>query len=194
MTRIVWSPGQRALPSQVYRWPFWTTWHRDNGRVSNGVLVVPPFSNEWAWPDGYPYISKGPHGMGMDVPWPNGPKQSESRAGFSWQTLLSHSGLNQGGDPTHFDNKTAETGQFLPNGRCIFSPELPDVGIFLPTTNFGFPNSPTRTPVDQWRPEKPFCLLVCRVSQKWGSLILGFVPRFGNPKNVWFPDVSSNQP
>eukprot|EP00931_Biecheleriopsis_adriatica_P049660 TRINITY_DN28729_c0_g1_i1.p1 TRINITY_DN28729_c0_g1~~TRINITY_DN28729_c0_g1_i1.p1 ORF type:complete len:8011 (-),score=1403.57 TRINITY_DN28729_c0_g1_i1:177-21446(-) len=40
---------------------------RNNGRMSNGVLLEPPFSNDFAWPDGAPYISNGPHGMGMDV-------------------------------------------------------------------------------------------------------------------------------
>jgi hypothetical protein len=51
------------------RSPFWNIYHRDNGRVSNGVSVAPQYSNEWAWPDGHPYISQGPHGMGMDVTW-----------------------------------------------------------------------------------------------------------------------------
>ncbi|CAK9089626.1 unnamed protein product [Durusdinium trenchii] len=56
-----------ADPDALTRSPFWNQYHRDNGRVSNGVLVAPQYSNEWAWPDGHPYISQGPHGMGMDV-------------------------------------------------------------------------------------------------------------------------------
>ena len=52
---------------QLTRSPFWNIWHRDNGRVSNGVLVDPEYSNDWSWPDGHPSISFGPHGMGMDV-------------------------------------------------------------------------------------------------------------------------------
>ena len=54
-------------PDALTRSPFWNIWHRDNGRVSNGVLVDPEYSNYWAWPDGHPSISFGPHGMGMDV-------------------------------------------------------------------------------------------------------------------------------
>ena len=59
----------RRLSAQLTRSPFWNQYHRDNGRVSNGVLVAPLYSNEWAWPDGHPYISQGPHGMGMDATW-----------------------------------------------------------------------------------------------------------------------------
>ena len=53
--------------TKLTRSPFWNIWHRDNGRVSNGVLVDPEYSNYWAWPDGHPSISFGPHGMGMDA-------------------------------------------------------------------------------------------------------------------------------
>ncbi|CAJ1433692.1 unnamed protein product [Effrenium voratum] len=86
-------------PDAVYRWPFWTTWHRDNGRVSNGVLVVPPFSNEWAWPDGYPYISKGPHGMGMDVTF-----TTVNPQGLLWAVIQDVDNMNY----TIYAMKTAE--------------------------------------------------------------------------------------
>lgn len=55
------------LMAQLGRSPLWNPWHRDNGRMSHGLTVYPPFSNDWAFPDGHPVISQGPHGMGMDV-------------------------------------------------------------------------------------------------------------------------------
>ena len=67
--------SKKAIFPSAFLAPSWlahlsgTSITADNGRVSNGVSVAPQYSNEWAWPDGHPYISQGPHGMGMDVTW-----------------------------------------------------------------------------------------------------------------------------